>query len=349
MGLQIGEIVPKEEITIDFLKDKIIVVDGFNAIYQFLSNIRQPDGTPLMDSKKRITSHLSGLFYRTTNLMSRGVKFVYVFDGKKSELKQKTIEMREKRKDEAREKYETAKEEGKEEEMYKYSRQNIRLNEEMIEESKELLQNLGIPVIQAPEEGEAQASYMAKHDARIYAVASQDYDSLLFGAPRLIQNLTLAKKRTLASGNTVTIQPELIELERVLNHLNINYEQLICLGILVGTDFNPGGIKGIGQKKALSLVSVEKAPVLIFNYLAKLAEQGKFPYPDFKWEDIFTIFKTPNVTKDYEIEFKKINKEKIKKLLCEEHEFNEERVSNALEKVEEFEKTKEQKTIKDFF
>lgn len=349
MGLQIGEIVPKQEITIESLKDKTIVVDGFNALYQFLSNIRQPDGTPLMDSKKRVTSHLSGLFYRTTNLMAKGIKLVYVFDGQKGELKQKTIEMREKRKDIAREKYEEAREEGKEDDMFKFSRQTSRLNNEMIEESKQLLEALGISVIQAPEEGEAQASYMAKHDPDIYAVASQDYDSLLFGAPRLIQNLTLAKKRTLASGNVVTIQPELIELGAVLNHLSINHEQMICLGILVGTDFNPGGVKGIGQKKALGIVSQHEAPVLIFDHMAKLAAEGKVPYPDFKWEEIFSIFKTPNVTRDYKIEFKKIDKEKIKDILVKEHEFNEERVDNAIAKILEMEESKKQKTIKDFF
>lgn len=347
MGLQIGEIVPKKEIAIENLKGKIIAVDAFNTLYQFLANIRQPDGTPLMDSKKRVTSHLSGLFYRTTNLMSKGLKLVYVFDGKPHTLKGETVLGRMARKEEAKSKYEDAKARGSEEEMFKYSRQALHLTEEMIEESKELLKALGLSVVQAPSEGEAQCSYMAKkHEA--YAVASQDYDSLAFGAPRLVQNLTLAKKRKLTSGAYVPIMPELIELSNVLNALQINHEQLICLGILVGTDFNPRGVKGIGPKRALQLVQQYKSPALLFNSLRKLVEEGKIPEPEFNWQDIFELFKKPDVTTDYKIEFKKIDEKSVKKLLCKEHDFSEERVTSALEKIYEHKEKASQKGLNDF-
>ncbi|MEM4214794.1 MAG: flap endonuclease-1 [Candidatus Pacearchaeota archaeon] len=348
MGLQIGELVPKKEIKLEDLKGKIIAVDAFNALYQFLANIRQPDGTPLMDSKGRITSHLSGLFYRTTNLMSKGLKLVYVFDGKPPELKEETARARAVRKEEAREKYEEAKEKGEKEEMFKWARQTLRLSDEMIQESKELLRVLGLPVIQAPSEGEAQCAFIVKRgDA--YAVASQDYDSLLFGASRLIQNLTLAKKRRLASGAYVPIMPELIELERVLNNLQLNYEQLICLGILVGTDFNPGGVKGIGPKKALQLVLQYKTPVLIFNAIEKQVQEGKIPELEFEWRDIFELFKKPDVTSNYNIEFDKINTNAIKRILCKEHDFSEERVDSALEKVYEHKKEASQKGLDNWF
>ena len=315
MGLQIGELVPKKEIKIEDLKGKIIAVDAFNTLYQFLANIRQPDGTPLQDSKGHVTSHLSGLFYRTTNLMNRGLKLVYVFDGIPSKLKERTKEIRTARKEEAKQKYEEAKARGSEEEMFKYSRQNIRLNDEMIQESKDLLEALGIPVVQAPGEGEAQCSYIARQgDA--YAVSSQDYDSLLFGAPRLIQNLTLARKRRLASGAFIPVMPEMIELQDVINTLQITHEQLICLGILVGTDFNPSGVRSIGPKRALQLVQVYKQPVLLFDALGKLVQEGKVPEPDFDWPDIFELFKKPDVTKDYKIKFHDINEKKVKELLC---------------------------------
>lgn len=347
MGLQIRDIVPKKEIKLGDLKGKILAVDAFNVIYQFLANIRQPDGTPLMDSKKRITSHLSGLFYRTTNLMAQGLKLVYVFDGKPHELKGETVSERIAKKEKAKEKYEEAKARGSEEEMFKYSRQALHLTDEMIQESKELLKALGLSVVQAPSEGEAQCSFMAKnHDA--YAVASQDYDSLAFGAPRLIQNLTLARKRKLASGAYVSIMPEMIELEQVLNSLQINHEQLICLGILVGTDFNPGGVKGIGPKRALQLVQQYRVPALLFNALGKLAEEGKISQPDFDWQDIFELFKKPDVTTDYKIEFKSVNEKAVKKLLCDEHDFSEERVSSALEKIHEHKEKASQKGLGDF-
>src|SRR3989338_8263960 len=242
MGLNIRDIVPRKEINVSELKGKVVCVDGFNVLYQFLSTIRQQDGTPLMDSKKRITSHLSGIFYRNINLIEEGVKLVYVFDGEPPQLKYKTHEKRKEARDEAKEKYELAKDREDIEGMRRYSMSLTRINDEMIQESKELLNAMGICVIQAPGEGEAQASYLTrKHNA--YATISQDYDSLLFGTPKLIQNLTMARRRKTATG-WIEVKPEIIELEKVLNLLEINLDQLICLGILVGTDYNPRGIPG---------------------------------------------------------------------------------------------------------
>lgn len=348
MGLQIGEIVPRQEINLHDLQGKTVAVDAFNAIYQFLSTVRQPDGTPLMDSKKRITSHLSGLFYRNVNLLTQGIKLVYVFDGKAPELKGKTQESREYAKEEARKKYETAKREEDIESMAKYAKQITQLNEEMLNESKELLAAIGIPVVQASGEGEAQAAYICKADEKVYAVASQDYDSLLFGAPRLIQNLTLARKRRLASGAFIPVQPELIELQKVLNGLQLTHEQLISLGILVGTDYNPGGIKGIGPKKALIMVRQYKQPALIFKHVeSQLYQQGM--EIGFDWQQIFSLFKNPDVVRQYSIEFKKPDFEKAETLLCREHDFSEERVKNAFEKLEKQQEAAKQADLKKWF
>lgn len=331
MGLQIGDIVPRKAIEISDLKGKTLAVDAFNTIYQFLSTIRQPDGTPLMDSKKRITSHLSGLFYRNVNLLREGIKLIYVFDGKTPKLKAGTQEKREQVKSDAFDKYEKAKQEEDIEAMGKYAKQLTSLDEEKISESKELLEALGIAVVQAPGEGEAEAALLAQKKS-VYAVASQDYDSLLFGAPKLIQNLTLAKKRKTVSGY-VSIGPELIELEKVLNGLQINLDQLICLGILAGSDYNPGGIKGIGPKKALAIVK-GKPPTLIFK---------QFPDIEFDWQEVFELFKRPDV-RNVEIKFPKINEEKIKQILLE-HDFSEERIDNQLAKLEEAKEKGKQQTL----
>ncbi|HRZ85149.1 MAG TPA: flap endonuclease-1 [Candidatus Paceibacterota bacterium] len=333
MGLNIREIVPRKQISFEELKGKVIAVDAFNAIYQFLSSIRQYDGTPLKDSKGRITSHLSGLFNRNMNLMAEGIKLIYVFDGTPSELKGKTIETRIERKSIAREKYEKAKEDEDIESMKKYSQQMTKLTGEMIQESKELLKAMGIMVIEAPEEGEAQASQISKSDA--YGVASQDYDCLLFGAPKLIQNMTLSRKRKTVSGY-VEVFPEIIELETVLNTLQINHDQLICLGILVGTDYNPKGILGIGSKKALQIVQKFKQPTIIFQQFEKTME--------FDWQKIFEMFKKPNVHKNIEIKFPKINEKKIKEILID-HDFSEERIDNQLKKLDEIKKKSGQKTL----
>jgi flap endonuclease-1 len=293
MGLNIRDIIPRREIQISDLKGKIVCVDAFNTLYQFLSTVRQPDGTPLMDSKKRVTSHLSGLFYRNISLLSDGLKLVYVFDGKAPDLKYKTFLKREGSRDMARERYEEAKDKEDIDAMKRYSSQLTRLNGEMIEESKELLKAMGIGVIQAPGEGEAEAAYLARIKENVYASASQDYDSLLFGTPRLIQNLTLARKRKTISG-WIEINPEIIELDMVLNSLEINLDQLICLGILVGTDYNPRGIPGIGQKKALDIVRKYKQPVLIFESVDE--QWNRLPDEDkFDWKEIFSLFKKSNV------------------------------------------------------
>lgn len=348
MGLQIADIVPKKEISLYDLRNKIIAVDAFNTIYQFLSTIRQPDGTPLMDSKKQVTSHLSGLFYRSTNLLTQGLKLVFVFDGEPPALKGVTHESRQEAKKEAQKKYEEARKLGKTWDMAKYAKQTTSLDGKKIQESKDLLHSLGIPTVQAPSEGEAQAAFMCRTNENIYAVASQDYDSLLFGAPRLIQNLTLARKRKTSGGAYVPINPELIELQKVLNTLQITQEQLISLGILAGTDYNPGGIKGIGQKKALALVKQYKQPSIIFKAMERqLSGQGT--KMEFDWQEIFPLFKNPKVTKDYGLKFKKPDEKALRKILCEKHDFSEERVSNALERLEKQQEAAKQSELKKWF
>lgn len=346
MGLNIREIISRKEVNSTKFKGKILCVDAFNILYQFLSTIRQLDGTPLMDSKKRVTSHLSGILYRNVALMEEGIKLVYVFDGEAPELKHKTHEKRGVFRESAKSKYDKAKQEEDFAMMKRYGSQLIRLNDEMIEESKELLKAMGIMVIQAPGEGEAQCSYLAKKNSGIYASVSQDYDSLLFGAPRLIRNLTISKKKKTATGY-IELNPELIILDEILKELEINEKQLICLGILVGTDYNPKGIPKIGQKKALEIVKEHKTPEKIFEFvkekIEELDEEDKF-----NWKEIFELFEKPNV-KDFKVEFPEINPEKIKKLLVEEHDFSGDRVNKQIDRLREIEKSKKQKSLGDWF
>ncbi len=346
MGLNISEIIPRRELDVSELKGKIICVDAFNTLYQFLTSIRQPDGTPLMDSKKRVTSHLSGIFYRNTNLLAEGIKMVYVFDGIPPEQKIRTFRKRKEIRDLAEEKYKSAKDDEDLDSMKRYGSQLLRLNDEMIEESKELLEAMGIAVVQAPSEGEAEAAYLAKIKKEVYASVSQDYDSILFGAPKLIRNLTLARRRKTVSGY-VEIKPEMIELDKVLNHLEINLDQLICLGILVGTDYNPKGIPRIGQKKALQIVKQNKSPALIFESIKEkmdaLSDEDKFD-----WKEIFELFHKPNV-KNEKFKFGKIDEKKIKKILVEKHEFSLERIEKQLEKLKEIQEEQKQKDLGKWF
>lgn len=336
MGLQIGDIVTRKAVDFSELKGKVVAVDAFNAIYQFLSSIRQPDGTPLMDSQGRTTSHLSGLFYRNISLMAEGMKLIYVFDGEYHELKGKTHEKRYGAKLEAADKYEAAKDEEDVEAMGKYARQLSVLDREKIMESKELLEAMGVAVVQAPGEGEMQCAQLVK-DGEAWAVASQDYDALAVGAKRLIQNLTLSRKRKV-QGSYVYISPELLTYEDALNKLGLDGDQLISLAILVGTDFNPGGVRGIGPKKALTLVREKKFPIKIFS---DLDEQGKL---DFDWKEVFEIFKKPNVNRE-KVDFPKLDEEKIKEILVERHDFSMDRVEKQLEKLQDIKKASAQKTL----
>ena len=211
------------------------------------------------------------------------------------------------------------------------------------DESKELLKVMGIQVVQAPSEAEAQAAYMT-NIGEVYGVASQDYDALMFKAGRLIQNLTLARRRKTVSGY-VEITPQLIELKKVLNSLGINHDQLICLGILAGTDYNPGGVRGIGQKKALDLVKKYKYPVKIFGAVEEQIkkQEQETEGRGFDWQEIFELFHKPKV-KDVEIKFPRVNEKKIKEILAD-RDFSENRIESALEKFNKLKEQAKQRTL----
>ncbi len=308
------------------LSGKVLAIDAYNILYQFLATIRQKDGTPLLDAQGNITSHLNGLFYRTINYIESGLKPVYVFDGKPPELKAKELEKRQQIKVEAEKRYREALERGELEEARIYAQQTSRLSTSMVEDAKKLLQFMGIPYVQAPSEGEAQAAYIVqKGDA--WASGSQDFDSLLFGSLRLVRNLAVTGKRKLPRKDVyVEVKPELIELNELLSYHGITREQLIIIGILVGTDYNPGGVKGYGAKKALKLVKELRDPEKIFR-----AVPWEFDVPP---EKILELFLKPQVTDNYTITWREPDKEGVKRLLVDEHQFSLERVENALERLE---------------
>ncbi len=323
MGVDLGDLFEKKEIEFSDLKGKVIAIDAYNTLYQFLSIIRQRDGTPLIDSHGEITSHLSGFLYRTTNLIEEGIKPVYVFDGAPPAFKNNTIEERKKIRTEAKEKWDEAKAKGDEGAAFKHAQASSRIGGNMIEDAKFLLGFMGIPVVQAPSEGEAQAAFMVRNNDA-YAAGSQDYDALLFGASIVVRNLAVTGKRKLPGKSVyVDVKPESIELEAGLHKLEISGEQLIDIAILVGTDYN-AGVKGIGPKKALKLIkkhgSIEGAIDELNTEIKNLAE-------------IRALFTNPDVTSDYELKWKKPEPAEIIKFLCAEHDFSEARVSKAVERL----------------
>ncbi len=327
MGVDLGEVLRKRKILLDDLSGKTLAVDAYNTLYQFLAIIRQPDGTPLMDRQGRVTSHLSGILYRTANLGEKGIRVAYVFDGQPPELKEMEIKRRRKVREEAAVKYESALKAGSIEDARKYAQAAATLKELMVEDSKRLLKGLGIPWVEAPSEGEAQAAHMAARDD-VWAAASQDHDSLLFGAPRMVRNLTISGRRKLPRRQAyVEVEPEVVDLTEVLRDLGLTREQLVDVGILVGTDYNPDGVKGIGPKTALKLIKE------FGSLTAAGAQTPDLDLPE-NLDKIKEFFLRPKVRSDYGLSWGKPNIGEVLDFLCKERDFSEDRVRKALDRME---------------
>ncbi len=326
MGVDLADIIPEQSTSLDNLSNKTLAVDAYNALYQFLAIIRQPDGTPLKDRRGRITSHLSGLLYRTTNLAEKGIKLAFVFDGKPPELKEFEVRRRRQVKEEAVVRYERALKEGKIEEARTYAQATSQLKDIMVEDAKTLLDALGVAWIQAPSEGEAQASFIASR-GDVWAVASQDHDSLLFGAPRMVKNLAITGRRKLPRRDAyVEVEPKIIELSKLLEELSLTREQLVDVGILIGTDFNPDGVKGIGAKTAVKLVREHGT---LEKVMASNPDITIHPSP----ESVRKVFLQPDVRADYSLKWSKPDEEKLVSFLCGERDFSEERVRKAVSRM----------------
>jgi flap endonuclease-1 len=325
MGIDLGDVIPRRKVELVTLSNKRLAVDAYNALYQFLAIIRGVGGEHLRDSKGRVTSHLSGLFYRNINLMEMGIKLVYVFDGAPPELKAEEIGRRRKVREEARRHYTEAVAVGDMVGARKYAEMSTSLRNDMIADSKELLDAMGIPWVDAPSEGEAQAAVMAE-EGTVDGVASQDHDSLLFGAPLLVRNVTISGRRRLPSKNVfIEVEPETISLSETLDALQLTRAQLIDLGILLGTDFNPDGFKGIGPVRALKFLktygSLEKVEPLK-DELAKL-----------DYNAIRKIFLFPPATPGVKPVWKDFRADAVRSFLVDEHSFSPDRVDAATKRI----------------
>jgi flap endonuclease-1 len=317
MGLDLKPLVKPSPITISELSGKVIAVDAYNTIYQFLATIRGTTGELLMDNSGEVTSHLSGLFYRNVNLLAENIKLIYIFDGKPSPLKSKELERRQQIKHDAFKKYQEAITAGRFEDARKYSQATSVLTDKMVEESKMILSLLGIPYIQAPSEGEATAAQLTQSNIA-FACASQDYDSLLFGAKRLVRNLAISGKRKVPNRNVyIDIEPEIILQQQLLDEIGLNLEQLVDVGILIGTDFNPGGIPRIGPK---------------YNKLEKI-EKIEDSMTNIPYEEIREIFLKQEPSKVDNIKFNEISYDALVNFLCMEKNFSATRVNTSLDKV----------------
>jgi flap endonuclease-1 len=313
VGLPLRDLVSAQEIPWDALAGHSLAVDGYNAVYQFLATIRQRDGQLFTDPEGRVTSHLMGTFYRTTSLLREGVLPVYVFDGRPPERKAGTIRARIAAKERAEGEWEAALAAGDLETARRKAAQTSRLTREMVEELKELLGALGVPALQAPGEGEAQAAVMAARGA-VWASASEDYDSLLFGAPRLVRGLAARGRSGTSPGAQLVVRDDLLAT------LGIDGEELILLGIVVGTDFNDG-VAGYGPKKALKLVKEH------LGFDATVRKVGLDPA---EATEVAEIFRHPAAADLPTPAFGPVDEAKVVRLLVDGHGFSESRVRAAV-------------------
>ena len=325
MGLNLKDLVVREKTTLEAFSNKIIAIDAYNAIYQFLASIRGADGLQLSDSEGRITSHLSGLLYRNVNFLSLGIKPVYVFDGKPPSLKTAEIERRKQIKKDATVKYEKAISEGNMEDARKYAQQTTSMKDGMVKESKQLLTCFGIPYIDAPSEGEATAAHLT-NTGQAFASASQDFDSVLCGAKRLVRNFTNSGRRKIPNKNMyIDIVPEMIETQKTLDNIGLTREELIDVGILIGTDFNPNGFERIGPKTALKMIKKHSRLEDILQIQEQLQE--------IDFQQIRKIFLEPDVANVDEIIFEKIDYDAITNYLVKERSFSGDRVQSTLNRL----------------
>ena len=324
MGLNLKDLVEREKTNLESFSSRVVAIDAYNAIYQFLASIRGPDGQQLSDSEGRVTSHLSGLLYRNVNFLSLGIRPVYVFDGKPPSLKSAEIERRRQIKKDATVKYERAIMAGNMEDARKYAQQTTAMKDGMVRDSKHILGLFGIPCIEAASEGEATAAHLT-NTGQAYASASQDFDSILCGAKRLVRNFTNSGRRKIPGRNTyIEVVPEVIETQKTLDALGLTREQLVDIGILIGTDFNPKGFDRIGPKTALKLVRqhsrLEDIPPI----------QDQLGEIDF--EQIREIFLTPRVTAVDEITFGQVDYDGITEYLSE-RSFSGDRIRSTLNRL----------------
>ncbi len=335
MGVDISPLVHGSPLRLTDLNGKMVAIDAFNTLYQFLTTIRQPDGTPLKDRDGRVTSHLSGMFHRSAALLEMGVRPVYVFDGRPPKLKERTLETRRQAREAAELEWKAAVEAGDLKKALTKASQSTRLDDGMISETKSLLDSMGVPWLVAPSEGEAQIAFMAmKGD--VWAGASQDFDCLLFGTPTLVRNMTLSRKRRVAGGRTVDVEPELVELDKVLSGLDVTRAQLIDMSILIGTDFNKG-VRGIGPKRALKIIKE-------LGNLEGVAASAKVEVPE-GFEEVRTIFLQPDITEDYSLKWPGADAEGVRKVLCDGHGFSVDRVDSILSRLQKVTSSRSQSSL----
>lgn len=314
-----------------------VAIDASMCLYQFLIAVRQ-DGNVLQNEEGETTSHLMGMFYRTIRMIENGIKPVYVFDGKPPQLKFGELEKRSERRAEAEKKLEAAQEAGEVEEVSKFTKRLVKVTQQHNEECKKLLRLMGVPYVEAPCEAEASCAALVKA-GKVYATATEDMDGLTFGTPVLLRHLTASEAKKLA------VQE--YHINRVLQEMGLTHEQFVDLCILLGSDYCET-ISGIGPKRAIDLIKQHKTIEDILSHI----DTKKYPIPEgWLYKEARQLFLNPEVVDPEVIDLKwsEPDEEGLVKFMCEEKQFNEERIRNGAKKLMKSRQGSTQVRLDDFF
>ncbi|XP_030956959.1 flap endonuclease 1 isoform X2 [Quercus lobata] len=316
-----------------------IAIDASMSIYQFLIVVGRSGTEMLTNEAGEVTSHLQGMFSRTIRLLEAGMKPVYVFDGKPPDLKKQELAKRYSKRADATEDLEEAKEAGDKEAIEKFSKRTVKVTKQHNDDCKRLLRLMGVPVIEAPSEAEAQCAALCK-SGQVYAVASEDMDSLTFGAPRFLRHLMDPSSRK------VPVME--FEIAKILEELNLTMDQFIDLCILSGCDYCDS-IRGIGGMTALKLIRQHGS---IENILENINKE-RFQIPDdWPYQEARRLFKEPLVCTDeeqLEIKWTAPDEEGLVTFLVNENGFNSDRVTKAIEKIKAAKNKSTQGRLESFF
>ena len=314
-----------------------VAIDASMAVYQFLIAIRQ-DGNQLTNDDGEVTSHLAGLFYRTIRLLDNGIKPVFVFDGKPPQMKSGELAKRAERREEAEKQLAKAQEAGEAEDIDKYSRRLVKVTREHMSDCKKLLRLMGIPVVEAPTEAEAQCALLVK-SGKVYATATEDMDALTFHSSRLLRHMTFSEARKMPIQEFV--------YDRVLSELEMSHEQFVDLCILLGCDYCDS-IRGVGPKRAFDLIKQHKSIEEILKHI----DTKKYTIPqDWVYKEARSLFLTPDVTpaENVVLKWTDPNEEEIVEFMVQQKGFNEERIRNGVKKIIKSRQQSTQGRLDDFF
>lgn len=328
MGLSGGikEYVPNEELNYKDLSGKTLAIDMFNSLYQFLSAIRNPDGT-LLERNGVVVSHLYGILWRYGYLLSLGVKLIFVFDGKPSEMKEETLKERQIAKERITQRMEVAEAEGNEETATRLRRLNSRVDSNIVKTTKELASLLGIDYIDSPEEGEAEAIHLVKTGFADYVV-TQDYDAIAYNCQNILRNVGVKKDKHYGKIN-------LVKSANVLKSMGLSHNQFLYVAFMTGTDYNYG-IRNVGIKRALKIAQKSKTDE---DVVSNLIEDGYISSESkdstlLELRSIVSKFENPNVIDGSAIVRNKFDKPKLIEYL-KKLDFNVDRFMPVFDEIEE--------------